>query len=80
MEKASGRDLEAFFEGWFYSYELPEVRVSWAVDPDGAGEVLRIDVRQAEGVFVFPLWIEWQSGVRSSGRRSSWTRRTLRSA
>ena len=63
MEKASGRDLGAFFEGWFYSHELPKVRTSWAVVPDEAGEALRVDVRQVEGVFIFPLWIEWRSGV-----------------
>ncbi len=62
MEKASGRDLGAFFEGWFYSYGLPKVQTSWAVEPDGAGEALRVDVRQTEGVFVFPLWIEWHVG------------------
>ncbi len=63
LEKASGRDLGPFFEGWFYSYELPKVRTSWAVEPDGTGETLRVDVHQTEGVFVFPLWIEWQSGI-----------------
>jgi hypothetical protein len=62
LEKASGRDLGAFFEGWFYSHGLPKVRASWAVEPDGPGEVLRVDVRQTEGVFVFPLWIEWHVG------------------
>ena len=64
LEKASGRDLGAFFEGWFYSYALPKVRTSWAVEPDGAGEALRVDVRQTEGVFVFPLWIEWHTGFK----------------
>lgn len=62
MEKASGRDLGAFFEGWFYSYALPKVQTSWAVEPDGPGEVLRVDIRQTEGVFVFPLWIQWHTG------------------
>lgn len=64
LEKASGRDLGVFFEGWFYSYALPKVRTSWAVEPDGPGEALRVDVRQIEGVFVFPLWIEWHTGFK----------------
>jgi hypothetical protein len=64
LEKASGRDLGAFFEGWFYSYGLPKVRTSWAVEPDGPGQALRVDVRQTEGVFVFPLWIEWRAGFK----------------
>jgi len=63
LEKASGRDLGPFFEAWFYSHELPKVRTSWAVEPDGSGEALRVDIRQTEGVFIFPLWIEWQSGI-----------------
>jgi hypothetical protein len=63
LEKISGRNLEAFFEGWFYSHELPKVRTSWAVEPDGSGSVLRVDVHQTKGVFVFPLWIEWQTGI-----------------
>jgi aminopeptidase N len=59
MEAASGRDLKAFFRGWFTSYELPEVRTSWTetVVPEG----VRLDIRvsQAKGPFVFPLWVEW---------------------
>lgn len=64
LEKASGRDLGAFFEGWFYSHGLPKVQTSWAVEPEGPGEALRVDVRQTEGVFVFPLWIEWHTGFK----------------
>jgi Peptidase family M1 domain len=63
LERTSGRDLGAFFDGWFYSYGLPKVRTSWAVEPDGPGEALRVDVHQNEGVFVFPLWIEWYAGL-----------------
>jgi hypothetical protein len=62
LEKASGQDLGAFFEDWFFSHGLPKVRTLWAVEPDGSGEALRVDVRQTEGVFVFPLWIEWHTG------------------
>jgi hypothetical protein len=62
MEKVSGRDLEGFFRGWFFSYELPEVRVSTMEEKIGEEDVLLVKVAQARGLFVFPLWIEWQSG------------------
>jgi hypothetical protein len=62
MEVASGRDLGAFFRGWFYAWELPEVRAAWTetVAADG----VRVDLRvvQSKGTFVFPLWIEWTQG------------------
>jgi Peptidase family M1 domain len=64
METASGRDLGAFFRGWFYAWELPDVRVTWTETVAAAG--VRVDFRivQAKGPFVFPLWIEWtQAGT-----------------
>ncbi len=67
MEAASGRDLKDFFQGWFYSWELPDVRTSWT--ETAVAEGVRIDVRvtQLKGRFVFPLWIEW-SRQGESGR------------
>jgi hypothetical protein len=62
MEKVSGRNLRDFFRGWFYSYELPDVRASWTEESTPAGPRLRIRINQANGRFVFPLWIEWTSG------------------
>ena len=62
MEKVSGRNLEGFFQGWFFSYELPEVRVSTMEEKIGEEDVLLVKIAQARGLFVFPLWIEWQSG------------------
>jgi len=61
MEKVSGRDLEGFFKGWFFSYELPEVRVTTREGKIGEEGVLLVRVVQTKGPFVFPLWIEWQS-------------------
>ena len=61
MEDASGRDLEKFFQGWFFSYELPEVRVTTEEEKLGGEDVLLVRVNQVKGLFVFPLWIEWQS-------------------
>jgi hypothetical protein len=68
MEAASGRDLKAFFQGWFSSYELPEVQTTWTETPVPEGVRLDIRVSQVKGRFVFPLWIEW-SRAGESGRR-----------
>ncbi len=59
MEAASGRSLGAFFRGWFFSWELPEVRTTWT--ETAVPEGVRIDFRvtQVKGAFVFPLWVEW---------------------
>lgn len=62
MEKVSGRDLKGFFQGWFFSYELPEVRVFTMEEKIGGEDVLLVRIAQAKGPFVFPLWIEWRSG------------------
>jgi hypothetical protein len=68
MEAASGRDLKAFFQGWFSAYELPEVQTTWTETPVPEGVRLDIRVRQVKGRFVFPLWVEW-SRTGESGRR-----------
>jgi hypothetical protein len=62
MERVSGRDLKDFFEGWFRSYELPNVQTSWSEEKVGGGSRLKIRVNQVKGRFVFPLWIEWTTG------------------
>jgi hypothetical protein len=61
MEAASGRDLKAFFHGWFSSHELPDVRTSWTETPVADGVRVTLRVTQMKGPFVFPLWIEWTS-------------------
>lgn len=68
MEAASGRDLTAFFQGWFSSYELPEVQTTWTETPVPEGVRLDIRVSQVKGRFVFPLWVEWRRAG-ESGRR-----------
>jgi aminopeptidase N len=56
LEAEAGRQLDAFFEGWIYGQDLPELTVSWqTVD---AGARVRIDFRQAEGrTFEFPVTV-----------------------
>jgi aminopeptidase N len=67
MEAASGRDLKAFFRGWLYSWELPDVRTTWAETPVAEGVRVDFRVTQVKGRFVFPLWVEW-SRKGESGR------------
>jgi aminopeptidase N len=62
MEKASGADLGPFFRGWFDSYVLPDVDVSWSEEKADGAPVLAVRIRQAKTAFVFPLWIQWQIG------------------
>lgn len=68
MERAAGRSLRGFFQGWFYDHELPRVRTSWTLTdlPDGA----RLDLRivQDNGPFEFPLWVEWRGPGGGTGR------------
>jgi hypothetical protein len=60
METVAGRDLKAFFNGWFESYLLPEVRVASETQTRDGESVLRFRVTQTRGVFVFPLWVSWE--------------------
>jgi hypothetical protein len=68
MEKACGRDLQGFFEPWFYSHELPDVRVSRSVAHRASGFVLRLHVEQLGRPFVFPLWVSWRDAAGGSHR------------
>jgi hypothetical protein len=59
METASGRDLASFFQGWFDSHLLPDVRVAHEVEKLEDGFRLKFRVTQSRGMFVFPLWVTW---------------------
>jgi hypothetical protein len=65
LEKRSGRDLSRFFDKWFSSHALPEVRVSQQIMTGPAGSEHQVVVRQLREVFVFPLWLEWKEGGRT---------------
>jgi hypothetical protein len=65
LEAASGRDLKAFFQVWFYGWELPDVRTTWTEAPVAEGVRVDIRVTQIQGRFVFPLWVEWTCQGRS---------------
>ena len=60
MEKASGRSLARFFEGWVFDAALPSVRVVHQVD----GNTLAFRLEQPENPMEFPVTarIEYASG------------------
>jgi len=60
MERVSEKDLKVFFDGWFDSYLLPEVRVSHSIQKKEDGYLVKFKFIQLKGLFVFPLWIEWK--------------------
>lgn len=63
MERASGLDLQLFFEQWFFKPGYPEFEVSWQWNE--ARGVVRVDVKQAQlsadgtpAVFTVPVDLE----------------------
>ncbi len=60
MEAAAGRSLAGFFDPWFNSHELAEVRVGRWVERRRGATVLRVRVDQPGRLFLFPLWISWK--------------------
>ncbi len=60
FEEISGEDLSVFFDGWFESYRLPDVKVTHLVEKTDQGYLLKLNVIQLKGTFDFPLWIEWK--------------------
>ncbi len=53
-------DLDDFFDGWFRSYRLPDVKVMYSVEKNSTGFLLRLNVIQDDRFFMFPLWLEWK--------------------
>lgn len=62
MQDVAGMDLQRFFDRWFNSHLLPDVRVLYTVHSDPAGFRLVVKILQVGDQFVFPLWIEWLEG------------------
>lgn len=60
MEKVTGKDLKLFFDGWFNSYLLPEVKITHSIKKVEDAYLLKFKLNQQKGLFVFPLWIEWK--------------------
>jgi hypothetical protein len=67
FQEISSIDLTVFFEKWFNSYQLPEVRVFHSLQKGTEGNTLQFKVNQINEPFIFPLWIEWrENGVTKS--------------
>lgn len=55
MERVSGQDLKQFFNDWFYSERLPEVRVEHKTQQSEPVSGLQVTIRQLNRPLVFPL-------------------------
>ena len=58
--ETSGKDLTLFFKKWFYSWVLPEVKISHFLQEGEEGYILKLKITQLKDTFVFPLQIEWR--------------------
>jgi len=80
LADVSRRDLAPFFDAWFRSSSLPDVRIITSVEEEGNGPLIRLNIQQVGEKFVFPLWVEWtadgkrfKSRVVVEERRQSFT-------
>ncbi|MCK6447408.1 MAG: M1 family metallopeptidase [Planctomycetes bacterium] len=80
MERASGQDLEAFFQQWFHSKGYPEFSVSWKWDEDA--KELVVDVEQVQdsadgtpAVFRAPVEVLFGAGKDVQTKRLQVTKR-----
>lgn len=60
MSGIANQNLEPFFDGWFYSYRLPDVDYAYRVDKTAQGYELVFNFTQREGNFVFPMDVQWE--------------------
>lgn len=58
FEAEAGVPLSRFFERWVLGFTLPEVRLTWRMDPDGTHVFVRVE--QTGDTFDFPLLITMQ--------------------
>ncbi|MCC7185577.1 MAG: hypothetical protein IT185_05005 [Acidobacteria bacterium] len=58
FEAEAGVPLGRFFERWILGYTLPQVRLSWRMDPDDAHVFVRVE--QTGDTFDFPLLVTMQ--------------------
>jgi aminopeptidase N len=69
MSEMTKRDLKPFFDGWFHSYRLPDVYYSDKLAKSGNGYDLEFNVNQREGIFVFPLDVQWEENKKKIKRQ-----------
>lgn len=58
FEAEAGVPLSRFFERWVLGFTLPDARLSWRMDPDGAHVLIRVE--QTGDTFDFPLLVTMQ--------------------
>jgi len=59
LSEFAEQDLRPFFQDWFESYSLPDVRVTHSLEKEEKGYKLLFSIDQLADTFIFPLWIEW---------------------
>lgn len=59
LSDVSKKDLKPFFDVWFRSFELPDVKVDRSISREEGAFRLKFRVFQNKEPFVFPLWVEW---------------------
>lgn len=68
FEAEAGVPLDRFFQRWILGYTLPQVRLSWRMDPDGTHVLVRIE--QTGDTFDFPLLLTMQFQNGQTGHAS----------
>jgi hypothetical protein len=68
FEAEAGVPLGRFFERWILGFTLPQVRLTWRMDPDGAHVFVRVE--QSGDTFDFPLLITMQFRNGQTGHAS----------
>lgn len=59
LSEISQKDLRPFFDAWFRTYTLPEVKVSHYIERVADKYRLKFHISQQGDPFIFPLWVEW---------------------
>jgi len=59
LSEISQKDLRPFFDAWFQTYKLPEVKVSRYIERVADKYRLKFHISQRGDPFIFPLWVEW---------------------
>jgi aminopeptidase N len=59
LSEISQKDLRPFFDAWFQTYTLPEVKVSQYIERVADKYRLKFHISQRGDPFIFPLWVEW---------------------
>ncbi len=59
LSEISRQDLKPFFNDWFWTYTLPDVKVTHDVERMAGEYRLKIHIAQLSDPFIFPLWVEW---------------------